>query len=209
MGAVLEAYEFEVPEGPHRLPWTEAYSRAAVEVCAETLPLRYVREIASLFRAGSAAMEEHNIPTSQAPAWLIVIQHMRSAGDAMTRWAESHREPGASRAVGPAEVVGRAPSILRFDRLAALTTAEGARRLTGAADAARQQLREALEVPLTGDQRRLLKGVASGLAVADLAVEFGYSRRSMHRELTKLWKALGVGGRIQAVRKAAAEGLLD
>ena len=209
MAAVVEAYKFGIPEGPHRQPWTEAYCRAAVEVCAETLPLWYIREIASLFRDGAAAMEERNIPTSQAQDRLIVIQHMCNVSDAMDRWAESHREPGASRAAGPAEAVDRAPSILRFDRLAALTTAEGACRLAGAADAARQQLGEVFEVVLTGDQRRLLREVASGAAIADLAVEFGYSRRSMHRELAKLWKVLGVGGRIQAVRKAAAEGLID
>lgn len=63
--------------------------------------------------------------------------------------------------------------------------------------------------PLTSEQRCLLKAVASGAAVADLATEFGYSRRSMFRELAKLWKELGVDDRIQAVRKAAAEGLLD
>ena len=41
------------------------------------------------------------------------------------------------------------------------------------------------------------------------AEEFGYSRRSLYRQLSKLWRALGVAGRMEAVRKAAAEGLLD
>ena len=58
-------------------------------------------------------------------------------------------------------------------------------------------------------QLRLLKGVASGTAVVDLADELGYSRSSLYRELSKLWKALGVDERAQAVRKAAAEGLLE
>lgn len=209
MEAVVDAYKFGVPEGPHRQPWTEAYTRDAVEICAETLPPWYIREIASLFRQGAAAMEEHNIPVSQAQDWLIVIQYMHNASDAMTRWSKSHRVSSTSRPASPAEAVDRAPSILRFDRLAALTTAEGACRLAGAADAVRQHLGGVLKVPLTGEQRRLLKEVASGVAVADLAAEFGYSRRSMFRELDKLWKTLGVDDRIQAVRKAAAEGLLD
>ena len=208
MGAVVEAYKFGIPEGPHFQPWTEAYSRDAVEVYAETLPLWYIREIASLFRHGAEAMEEHNIPVSKAQDWLIVIQHMHNASDAMARWVEAHRDPSTSRSTSPAEVVDRAPSILRYDRLAALTTAEGACRLARAADVVRR-LGEASTAPLTSEQRRLLKAVASGVAVADLAAEFGYSRRSMFRELAKLWKELGVDDRIQAVRKAAAEGLLD
>ena len=209
MGAVVDAYGFGISEGPHRWPWTEAYARDAVEICAETLPLWYIGEIASLFRHGAEVMEERSIPASQAQDWLIVMQHMYNASDAMTRWTGSHREPGTSRPAGAAEDVDSAPSILRFDRLAALTTAEGACRLARAADAVRQHLGAELGVPLTDEQRRLLKAVASGVAVADLAAEFGYSRRSMFRELDRLWKTLGVDDRIQAVCKAAAEGLLD
>jgi DNA-binding NarL/FixJ family response regulator len=62
---------------------------------------------------------------------------------------------------------------------------------------------------LDGDQQRLLQGVASGAAIVDLAEEFGYSRSSMYRELSKLWRALGVSDRAHAIRKAAEEGLLD
>lgn len=42
-----------------------------------------------------------------------------------------------------------------------------------------------------------------------LADEFSDSPRSMFRELSKLWKALGVTDRAHAMHKAAAEGLLD
>ena len=65
-----------------------------------------------------------------------------------------------------------------------------------------------LELALDESQRRLLIGVASGAAIVDLAEELGYSRSSMYRELSKLWQALGVSDRAQALRKAAAEGLL-
>ena len=58
-------------------------------------------------------------------------------------------------------------------------------------------------------QRQLLNAVASGAAIVELAAEFGYSRSSMYRELSKLWRALGVTDRVHAIRKAAEEGLLD
>ena len=41
------------------------------------------------------------------------------------------------------------------------------------------------------------------------AAEFGYSRTSLYRELSKLWKTLGVSDRAYAIRKAAQAGLLD
>ena len=190
-----------IREGPHGRPWTEAFLRDAVEVCAETLPVWYMSEMSSLFRHGTESMEGRSILVSQAEDWLIVIQHLRNARGALAKWVDSQRESGPSqlaRLVTPAD---RVPSILRFDRLAGLTTSEGARRLAGAAHIVRQDLARASDWPLTSEQRRLLRAVASGAAVADIAEEFGYSRRSMYRRLSSLWRSLGVTGRMEAVRE--------
>ena len=62
---------------------------------------------------------------------------------------------------------------------------------------------------LDDEQMRLLRAVASGAAIADLAADLGYSQRSMYRALTALWRALGVPDRVQGIRRAAAEGLLN
>lgn len=62
---------------------------------------------------------------------------------------------------------------------------------------------------LDDEKMRLLKAVASGAAIADLAADLGYSQRSMYRALASLWRALGVPDRVQGIRKAAAEGLLN
>lgn len=86
---------------------------------------------------------------------------------------------------------------------------KGAYRLERAAVAVQHHV-GAVSVPaLDGVQQRLLQRVASGASIIDLAAEFGYSRSSMYRELSKLWKTLGVSDRAHAIRKAAEEGLLD
>ena len=63
-------------------------------------------------------------------------------------------------------------------------------------------------VALDDDQRRLLEGVSAGLTVSDLAAQLGYSRRSIFRELSRLWDALGVPDRAHGLRKAEEQGLL-
>ena len=42
-----------------------------------------------------------------------------------------------------------------------------------------------------------------------MAASLGYSERTIYRTLDRLYIALGVTDRTQAVRKAATEGLLD
>ena len=92
-----------------------------------------MREMSSLFGHGTEAMEGRNIAVSQAADWLIVIQHLCNASGALARWAESQRESGPPQPARLAAPADRVPSILPFDRLAGLTTAEGARRLASAA----------------------------------------------------------------------------
>ncbi|MCY4664378.1 MAG: hypothetical protein OXC00_06920 [Acidimicrobiaceae bacterium] len=43
----------------------------------------------------------------------------------------------------------------------------------------------------------------------EMAASLGYSERTIYRTLDRLYIALGVTDRTQAVRKAATEGLLD
>ena len=210
MNAVVEAHEFGIREGLHRQPWAESFVGDGVRVYVETLPVWYMREVASLIEQCLEVLETHRVPARHAEDWLIVIQFMHNARDALVPWGRGLDRVSAGPRPGAEPMTeGRLPSILRVDRLAALTTTEGARRLAGAARIVRRQLKEESVVPLTDEQRRLLKAVASGRPVADLAEELGYSRRSMYRRLSRLWQQLGVAGAVAGIHKATAEGLLD
>ena len=206
--AIAEAHRFGVPEGPHHRLWEMEYHAAAVRVYGKSLPASYQRDIASLFHHSADTMAEQAIPAGLAEDWVIVSGYMRNASAAIMGWLS------ASRALAPdvdesPTIDDRTPMVIRFDRLAALASREGACRLERAAVAVQEHVGAPTVLALDEPQLRLLKGVASGTAIVDLADELGYSRSSMYRELSKLWKALGVDDRAQAVRKAAAEGLLD
>lgn len=100
-------------------------------------------------------------------------------------------------------------ALVHLDELAELTTSDGASRLKRAALAVKWHM-ETLSLARLGDyEKRLLEMVASGMEVSEMAVELHYSRRSMYRELKKLWKTLGVHDRTEGLHKAVEEGLID
>ena len=207
--AIAEAHRFGVSEGPHKELWTAEYHADAVSVYGELLPASYQRDIASLFGDSADAMGEYTIPAALAEDWLIVSGHLRHASETIMAWLESQPDEPPRQTVDGLAIDDRIPMLIRFDRLAALASHEGACRLERAAVAVQRYVGTPSALVLGDDQRRLLRGVASGTAIIDLAEELGYSRRSMYRELSKLWQALGVPDRVHGLRKAEAEGLLD
>ena len=209
--AIAEAYGFGVSEGPHPEPWTAAYHRAAVHVYAESLPVAYERRIESLFIHSAEAMAAVDIPSELAEDWLIVKTYLHNASSAIADWlaAERRRSPEDRRLPSPEIGGDQPPRVIHYDRLAALTTLEGARRLERAAIAVQRRVGAPSAAMLDDGQRRLLDRLAGGAAIVDMAADLGYSERTIYRALDRLYENLGVGDRLQAVRKAAAEGLLD
>ena len=211
--AIAQAHRFGVPEGPHKQPWTVAYLRDAVGIYAESLPVSYQRDIVSLFRQCVDTMASRSIPSTLAEDWLIVNQHLTNASESMVQLLE--HGPSRRQASPPTcstdllDIDDQEPPVVRFDRLAALTTTAGASRLEQAALAVQGHVGSGVTASLDGEQRRLLGAVASGAAVADIAADLGYSPRSAYRALAKLWRDLGVPNRAQGIRRATAEGLLD
>ena len=183
--------------------------REAASVYAEALPVWYQNAVVSLYCQCADTMAEVSITGALDEDWTIVRQHLTNAVQAMKRHLAAQPESAPSEPAPLAEIEDREPVVVRFDLLAALTTSAGARRLEQAALAVQGEVGDRAAVSLDEEQMRLLRAVASGASIADLAVEFDYSQRSIFRELAALWKALGVSDRLQGVRKATAEGLID
>ena len=208
--AIAEAYGFGVSEGPHGEPWTAGYHRAAVHVYAESLPASYERRIGSLFIHSAEAMGTVDIPSELAGDWLIVEAYVNNAGSAIADWLAAERRSPQDRQLRSPEIGGdQPPRVIHYDRLAALTTLEGARRLERAALAVQRHVGAPSAAMLDDGQLRLLNRLAGGAAIVDMAADLGYSERTIYRALDRLYEALGVRDRLQAVRKAAAEGLLE
>ena len=208
--AILEAYRFGAAEGPYREPWRVEYHREAVKIYSESLPWSYQRDVARLFRDSEKAMEERLIPSGLAGDWAIVTAYMREAAGSIEDWLAS-AEPASSgpRLAQAPELTPENPRVVHWDSLAALTTTDGVRRLRRASVAVRQHFDAEAPPSLETSEQLMLKRLASGVPIADVASEMGYSERSMYRELSRLWDKLGVSGRAAGLRKATAEGLID
>ena len=211
--AILEAHRLGVAEGPHEKPWTIGYHRDAVHIYAESLPPWYQSDIAALFGRSARTMAGCSIPARLAEDWVIVTDYMVSARTAIREWlasVESSRaHQRASTSVPTVDEQETPPLVIWFDALARLTTSDGARRLEQAAISVRQHMEAPVPEVLDERELELLKRLADGAAIVDLAGEMGYSERSVYRALANLWKKLGVPGRKEGVRKASSAGLLD
>lgn len=208
--SLQEAYRFGVSEGPHPEPWSVAYHREAVLVYADSLPWSYQRDIARLFHDSADIMANQSIGAHLAEDWAIVSRYLRAAFTAIEDWMAS--DASASRRSEPPVTPGlgsAAPRLIHFDALAQLTTSDGARRLGRATLAVQRHFEADLPPSLESSERLVLRRLAAGLPIADVAHEMGYSERSLYRQLSSLWEKLGVSGRVAGLHKATAEGLLD
>ena len=211
--AILEAHRLGVAEGSHECPWTLDYQREASPIFG-LLPAWYESRVAALFGRCAETMDGCSIPAWLAQDWVIVAESMVTARRSILERLESAsgdpdlrpRTPSSSESI---EELERPPFVLRFDALARLTTRAGAMRLQQAATAVRQYMEAPSPEFLDDREHELLRRLANGEAIADLAAEMGYSERSIYRALAGLWEKLGVPGRKEGIQKAALEGLLN
>ncbi len=208
--AIVEAHHLGVPEGPHSRPWAIEYHREAVHIYNESLPSRYQLDMAALFGRCAKTMSEYSIPARLAEDWVIISDYLTLARSTIL---DSLAPQGADAAGAPAALEAIAnreapPMVIRFDALARLTATDGARRLHRAAVEVRQQMESPVPAALDERELRLLKHLADGASIADIAQELGYSQRSVYRAMASLWETLGVNGRTEGVQRATAQGLI-
>jgi len=209
--AIVEAHRLGVGEGHHEFPWTLAYQREADHIFG-SLPMWYESDVAALFGRCAEIMDECSIPARLGPDWMIVTECLVSTRQSILERlasADPDARPRTSTSGEPIDKLETPPFTIRFDALAAMTTTAGAMRLEQAATAVRRYMEAPAPELLNDREHELLKRLADGEAIADIASKMGYSERSIYRALASLWKKLGVTGRMQGVRKAALEGLLD
>lgn len=209
--AIVEAHRLGVAEGSHECPWTLGYQREAAYVF-ECLPAWYESDVAALFGRCAEIMDRCSIPARLAQDWAIVTECLVSTRRSiLERLAATGPDPRrrTSSLVGPIGELETPPFAIHFDALAAMTTTDGAMRLEQAANAVGRYMDAPAPQILDDREQELLKRLADGEAIADVAAEMGYSERSIYRALASLWKKLGVPGRKEGIQKVALEGLLD
>ena len=154
-------------------------------------------------------MDELAIPAALAGDWAIVAEYLSGASVAIDRWLSSEESRLLESETVLVDIEDHTPVVVHFDELAELTTTEGADRLRRAALAVQSHMETLTGAALGDHELHLLEMVSSDLTIDEMAENINLSSRSTHRELKKLWGALGVHGRTEGLNKAVEEGLID
>ena len=205
--AILKAHDLGIEQGSYDEPWSLRYQREAADIYFDSTPAGYQANIAKVFVACADHLATNPSPPELVDDWFIVTSYLRSASTAINEHLEALGLDDDGLARRPFKNP-TAPEIIRFDLIAGLCSTQGARRLDEAASALLGHFDSDATV-LNEQETTLLRGVATGTATVDLAMEHGYSERSMYRILKDIYKKLGVSSRTEAIRKAAANGWLD
>ncbi len=207
--AIGQALQVNSGAGADAMPWSWDYHRKAVHVYAESLSLPYQLDVESLFGHCAKVMNYGTIPAALAADWAIVRQYLLNAAASIGLILDQATPSSPLGAGLRMQWDENPPPVVRYDRLARMTCAEGIARLEKAAIAVRDYASRNSDLQLDVRQRKLLIGIVAGTSIADLAVKFGYSQRSMYRELSKLWEVLGVPNRHEGIRRAIRNHLVD
>jgi DNA-binding NarL/FixJ family response regulator len=198
-----QAYAYGVPQGTISAPWSHEFQSAAVPIYLESMPMRYLVEDVNRLGVGAELMRHLTTPERINPAWRIVVDYLDASIEAI---ADLPRE--SSIDVDPFDLDPVAPSILRFDRLACLVCSEGVNELYVAADTVWAFSHQQIRLPITSHQSDILRAIAHGKPVVEIAEQCAYSERAIYRELRRIWTRLGVSNRSQGIAKAERLGLL-
>ena len=204
--SIVQAHDLGVEPGTHRSPWTLAYQQQAVDVYLETLPPTYLADLGVNFDACADMLEGHDPPEVVRGHWDIIASYLRSTAFAIR--CHPGLESDAEVATDPRLIDRETPGVMRFDRLAELMHRDGALELAQAARAVRDHTVRVRESDLSDEELAWLQRLTAGAPVIDVATEYGYSLRSMHRALAKLWLKMGVETRSQGLALAAQRGWL-
>lgn len=206
--SIEQAHSLGLGPGSHDELWSMDFHRAAVWIYEETLPWAYLVPLARGFCDIAALMGEHTVPTSAPHHWRTVAEYLHNAGTVLL----GHAPPEAT-AMPPAEdLADRTPAVMRFDALAQMASAEGARTLRLAADDVASSIETAVgsaRPDLSDEELSVLRSLATGRRMVEIAEEHGLSERSLYRMLRDIWRTLGATSRMEGMAIAIREGLLD
>lgn len=207
--SIEQAHRFGNPAGTNDAPWELPFQQRAAQIYRDVLPETYLEGLSAVFLGCSLTMEDHPIPGALGGDWQIVLSYLTNASYAIADEMAFDLFPAWEDPAGNNEPT--TPAIVRFDLLAPLVSATGARALHSAGDNVAKHLlanTSTAEMPLTQVQLDILGDLARGVRVIDIANARGFSTRSLYRELADMWETLGVSNKQQGIALAADKGWL-
>lgn len=204
--AVQQGHQFGIAPGDHDEPWTFDFQRIGVEVYSQTLPWTYLTTLATAFADCADLMSAVQVPETISVEWLRMHSYLTAAAKAIHEAAPGTIE--SDELASAEDIDPRTPPVMPFGKLAGLMSAKGAADL-----AAIGVVEDACDqhdyCPITEQEKEWLRRLRDGDRTIDIAIDHGYSERSLYRALSELWERLEVDNRREAIGLAMKNQWID
>lgn len=143
----------------------------------------------------------------ERPEGVLVLAN-RADGDLVLRALRLGARGYVTKAEGLRDLAATIRRVLSGERVMSPALEEDA---MGALGRMARRAREGVDVEasLTPRERQVLALLSGGLTIGQIATRLAISPRTVETHVAKLYRKLGVGGRVQAISRAATLGLVD
>jgi AraC-like DNA-binding protein len=204
---IRRTHAMGVPHGEHDEPWTREFHQVVASIYLQTIPARYAKGVAESFKQCTTLMASTNYPADQAGDWLIVQAYAGSVTEAIC--GHLHLTIEELEAASGRRLEPTVPGIFPYAEIAPLVSPAGVARLLQASHVVQTACNGIQSVARPSEAEvELLRMLAAGKSVIEIAGRVGYSERSLHRRLKQLWKDLEVSGFKEALVLGGQEGWL-
>lgn len=202
--ALVHAHGIGVEPGELR-PWNPEFLRASVKIWLETCPESYVAQIGQAVSTYASLMNAEELIEGPCDDWALVLAQAEGIVTAIDEQL-GERVPKAKKVPPRTDSV---PGVIRYDKLAARSTKNGALRLQAAGARVADYCRRRARGDLSSTEIEWLRALARGERTAEIADRAGHSERDFYRVLRRLWARIGVASRGEAIGLASQMGWLD
>jgi DNA-binding NarL/FixJ family response regulator len=143
----------------------------------------------------------------ERPEGVLVLAN-RADGDLVLRALRLGARGYVTKAEGLRDLAATIRRVLSGERVMSPALEKDA---MGALGRMARRAREGVDVEasLTPRERQVLALLSGGLTIGQIATRLAISPRTVETHVAKLYRKLGVGGRVQAISRAATLGLVD
>src|SRR5687768_13173561 len=143
----------------------------------------------------------------ERPEGVLVLAN-RADGDLVLRALRLGARGYVTKAEGLRDLAATIRRVLSGERVMSPALEEDA---LGALGRMARRARDGVDVEasLTPRERQVLALLSGGLTIGQIATRLAISPRTVETHVAKLYRKLGVGGRVQAISRAATLGLVD
>lgn len=211
---VKELHDRGLASGDQSEMISESFHRSALDIYQRTFTTSYLRTVADLYGTTAHEMSRVRVSAGVSKSWTMIRAYVTSVYRVLSS-LDPGRDGCCSEPISSSVSLPPTPSVLfdyaglaeRVSPAAVAQILESSRSVLLFCRAGRAERRR--DIGLGAEQRVIVRRLARGDRILDIAIACGRSERSLYRDLKLVCEYLGVGNRSEAIAEAARRGWLE